>query len=162
MFSALDGDAVKVGGGAVLPALPALPRGCQVSKFYATCTECWLPAGIFPTLSREVQALMLSPPADLTSNQWTFLLQILKLPPSVFGKETPAKLRVMPLGHLGAWEPSRAILRTARNPEDPFLTNHVDRLRHACIILSHRRPFNYECINGASFIFQGRKTIRLK
>lgn len=34
-------------------------------------------------------------------------------------------------------------------------------LKPVCIMLSHQPPFHYECINGASVIFQGHKTIRL-
>ena len=99
----------------------------------------WLPAGLLPMLSHEVQALTLSLPADLTLSQCPFLFQILKWPPSGFGKEAPAKLHVMPFGHLRACVPSRAILRTLRNLEVPFLTNRwlVDRLSCAYIMLCH-------------------------
>lgn len=82
--------------------------------------------------------------ADLTSHHHTRLPQILQLAPSVFGKETLTCQLVI-------GQPSRTSLRTLRNLEVTFLTNHMNRLNRVYIRLSHRSPFNYERINRASY-----------
>ena len=71
VFGALDGDAMKTG--------EAHPAGAaRFPSSVRHVPERWLPAGLSPRLSHEVQALTLSSPADLTLNQCLLLLQILK------------------------------------------------------------------------------------